>query len=203
MNIYYINLAHRTDRNEHVMKQIESIGCTGIRVEAVYCKQGAVGCGMSHIRCLELAKEQKLPFLCVVEDDIEFTDPDLFHKQLDAFFATNVAWDVLLLGTNMGPPFDKEDGYLRVFNAQTTTGYIIKQHYYDTLLDSFRKSVGRLIQDYNPRVFAIDIQWKQLQQKDRWYVLYPLTVIQRNDYSDIEKRPVQYGGMMTSTKEFK
>ena len=203
MNIYYINLAHRTDRNDHAFKQIQSIGCTGIRVEAVECKQGAIGCAMSHIRCLELAKEQKMPFICIVEDDIEFTEPDQFQSQLHAFLSTNVAWDVLLLGTNMGPPFDKEEGYLRVFNAQTTTGYIVKQHYYDTLLNCFKTSVGRLIHDYNVRLYAIDIQWKTLQQKDRWYVLYPLTVIQRDDYSDIEKRHVQYGTMMTSTKEFK
>ena len=108
MNIYYINLAHRTDRNEHVLQQIASIGCTGIRVDAVNCKQGAIGCAMSHIRCLEFAKEQKLPFLCVVEDDIEFTDPDLFHRQLDTFLSSSIDWDVLLLGTNMGPPFNKE-----------------------------------------------------------------------------------------------
>jgi hypothetical protein len=103
----------------------------------------------------------------------------------------------------MGPPFDKEDGCLRVFNAQTTTGYIVKHRYYDTLLESFKKSVGYLLTDYNVKLFAIDIQWKRLQQRDRWYVLYPLTVIQRNDYSDIEKRHVEYGPMMTSTKVFK
>lgn len=156
---------------------------------------------MSHIRCLELAKEHQLPFVCVVEDDIEFTDPDFFRRQLDTFLSGYIDWDVLLLGSNMGPPFDKEEGCLRVFNAQTTTGYIVKQHYYDTLLASFKKSVGYLLTDYNVKLFAIDIQWKRLQQRDRWYVLYPLTVIQRDDYSDIEKKPVCYGPMMTSTKE--
>jgi GR25 family glycosyltransferase involved in LPS biosynthesis len=201
MDIFYINLNHRTDRNKHVLQQIESIGCTGIRIEAVECKQGAIGCGMSHIRCLELAKEQNLPFVCIVEDDITFTNPNLFRQQLDSFLSSSIAWDVLLLGTNMGPPFDKEEGCLRVFNAQTTTGYIVKQHYYDTLLNSFKRSVGYLLTDYNVKMFAIDIQWKQLQQRDRWYVLYPLTVIQKEDYSDIEKRQVNYGALMTSTKE--
>jgi GR25 family glycosyltransferase involved in LPS biosynthesis len=201
MNIYYINLAHRTDRNDHVLKQIESIGCKGIRIEAVECKQGAIGCGMSHIRCLELAKEQNLPFVCIVEDDIEFTDPAMFQTQLNAFLSGSIDWDILLLGTNMGPPFDKEEGCLRVFNAQTTTGYLVKNHYFDTLLNSFKKSVGYLLTDYTVKLFAIDIQWKRLQQRDRWYVLYPLTIIQRDDFSDIEKKDVHYGTMMTSTKE--
>lgn len=201
MEILYINLNHRTDRNKHVLQQIETIGCTGIRIEAVECKQGAIGCGMSHIRCIELAKEQNLPFVCIVEDDITFTNPDLFREQLDFFLSSSIDWDVLLLGTNMGPPFDKEEGCLRVFNAQTTTGYIVKQHYYDTLLNSFKKSVGHLLSDYNVKLFAIDILWKQLQQRDRWYVLHPLTVIQRDDYSDIEKGIVNYSSKMLSTKE--
>lgn len=201
MDIYYINLAHRKDRNEHVLQQIASIGCKGIRIDAVDCKHGAIGCGMSHIRCLELAKEHRMPFVCVVEDDIEFTDPDLFHKQLNAFLESSIDWDVLLLGSNMGPPFDKEKGCLRVFNAQTTTGYIVKQYYYDTLLSSFKNSVGYLLSDYNVKLFAIDIQWKRLQQRDRWYVLHPLTVIQREDYSDIEKGIVNYSSKMLSTKE--
>jgi GR25 family glycosyltransferase involved in LPS biosynthesis len=201
MDIFYINLNHRKDRNEYVLQQIESIGCTGIRIEAVECKQGAIGCGMSHIRCLELAKENNLPFVCIVEDDITFTNPDLFREQLDTFLSSSIDWDVLLLGTNMGPPFDKEKGCLRVFNAQTTTGYIVKKHYYDTLLHSFKRSVGYLLTDYNVKLFAIDIQWKQLQQRDRWYVLHPLTVIQREDYSDIEKCNVNYSSKMLSTKE--
>jgi GR25 family glycosyltransferase involved in LPS biosynthesis len=103
-------LNHRTDRNEHVVQQIETIGYTAIRIEAVECKQGAIGCGMSHIRCLELAKEQNLPFVCIVEDDITFTNPDLFRDQLDSFLSSSIDWDVLLLGTNMGPPFYKEKG---------------------------------------------------------------------------------------------
>jgi len=203
MNVLYINLSHRLDRNQHVIQQLQQIGFTGKRVEAVECKQGAIGCAMSHIRCLEIAKENNWPSVCIVEDDIEFTNPSLFQLQLNHFLTSSIGWDILLLGTNMGPPFDKKEGCLRVFNAQTTTGYIVKHHYYDTLIDCFRKSVGQLLRDYNVKSYAIDIQWKQLQQRDQWYVLHPLTVIQRKDYSDIEQCDVNYGDRMLSTKEFK
>ena len=57
MDTLYINLSCRPDRNKHVLEQLESIGHKGIRIEAVECKYGAIGCGMSHIRCLEMAKE--------------------------------------------------------------------------------------------------------------------------------------------------
>ena len=35
-----------------------------------------------------------------------------------------------------------------------------------------------------------------LQYKDQWYCLLPLTVIQYADYSDIEKKVVNYENMM-------
>ena len=39
---------------------------------------------------------------------------------------------------------------------------------------------------------SIDKYWFNLQSKDRWYLIIPLTVTQREDYSDIEKRPTNY-----------
>ena len=200
-NTLYINLTHRTDRKAHVEKQFSSLGVQAMRIEAIECVQGAIGCAMSHVKSLEYAKEQGWPMVCICEDDIEFTNPSLFQSQLREFLKDHTAWDVLLLGTNMAPPFDKEKGCFRVRNAQTTTGYIVKNHYYDTLIACFRKCIGCMIHDYNPKLYAIDIQWKYFQEKDLWYVLNPLTIIQRADYSDIEKRDVCYGNAMLNSKE--
>ena len=45
--------------------------------------------------------------------------------------------------------------------------------------------------------------WFRLQQNDKWYLITPLTVTQREDYSDIEKRPTNYTRAMTDlTKEW-
>jgi GR25 family glycosyltransferase involved in LPS biosynthesis len=200
-NTFYINLNHRKDRKEHIEKQFASLGIHSTRIEAIECVQGAIGCGMSHLKALEYAKEQDLSMVCICEDDIEFTNPILFQEQLNDFLKNYTKWDVLLLGTNMGPPFDKGKGCFRVRNAQTTTGYIVKKHYYDTLISCFRKSVGCLLNDYNPKLYAIDIQWKYFQEKDLWYVLEPLTIIQRNDYSDIQKCYVNYGNAMLNPKD--
>lgn len=209
-NTLYINLSHRKDRLEHVKKQLKSMDVGGERIEAVYYKNhGAIGCGMSHIKCIEHAKLNNWPRVFICEDDIRFTDPTLLKSQLHSFLELkNGKWDVLLIGANIGPPFTYEytneniklDGFVRVFNAQTTTGYIVNRHYYDTLLASFRQSVGNLIRDYNIRYYAIDIQWKKLQQRDKWYILDPLTVVQKADYSDIESKLVNYETMMLDKK---
>ena len=45
-------------------------------------------------------------------------------------------------------------------------------------------------------LYAIDKYWFQLQKKDKWYLIIPLSVTQREDYSDIEKRPTNYSNAM-------
>ena len=191
-HILYINLHNRPDRKEHVEQQLHQLGYTGTRMEAVECVQGAIGCGQSHIQCLEYAQSHNWPCVCIMEDDITFTNPTLFKSQLTTFLSRVKQWDVLLLGTNMGFPFQQHKGCLRVFNAQTTTGYIVTQPYYSALLDTFNQSVRQLKQEYNPSLYAIDIQWKSLQMNDHWYVLFPLTIVQREDYSNIEEKRVNY-----------
>ena len=50
----------------------------------------------------------------------------------------------------------------------------------------------------NKHVFyAIDKYWFNLQEIDNWYLIVPLSVIQRTDYSDIEKKIVNYKRIMT------
>ena len=85
----------------------------------------------------------------------------------------------------------------RVFYCQTTTGYIVKKHYYDTLLNNYREGLNKLIREPGKHgLYAIDMYWKQLQKQDFWYILTPLTVVQRPGYSDVEQRHVDYTGFM-------
>jgi hypothetical protein len=45
-------------------------------------------------------------------------------------------------------------------------------------------------------LYAIDKWWFQLQGKDNWLLITPLTVTQREDYSDIEKKHTNYTRLM-------
>ena len=48
----------------------------------------------------------------------------------------------------------------------------------------------------NHKQFAIDKFWFVLQKMSRWFLIIPPTVVQRNDYSDIEKRITNYESIM-------
>lgn len=196
----YINLSNRVDRKIHVENELAKIGIPFERFNAVKLPHGALGCSMSHLKCLQIAKESAWSHVFICEDDIQFLDPQLFKKQLDTFLKNHTDdWDVLLVaGNNMPPYLPVDDTCVQVKQCQTTTGYIVKQHYYDTLIENFKLGIQFLMREPHKHIlYAIDKYWFFLQQRHRWFLIVPLTVVQRTDYSDIEKKMVNYKRTMT------
>jgi len=198
-HVLYINLDDRTDRKEHLLNEFQKLGITPIRIDAVRSKWGAIGCSLSHIKCLEYAKKENYEHVFICEDDITFLNPSLLLKNIGKMEKhTDLEWDVIIIGGNNCPPYHKITDYcIRVSNNQTTTGYIIRSHYYDTLIKNIKESVQHLMREpENKNQYAIDIYWKQLQRSGKWYMIIPPSVIQYEDYSDIEDRVVNYNGLM-------
>lgn len=194
----YINLESRPDRRDHVEAELAKMCIVGERIDAIKMGNGALGCTLSHIHCLKLAKSRNLPHVFICEDDITFLNPPLLHKNVEKFETSGIAWDVLIIGGNNGPPYLPISDYcIKVGNNQTTTGYIVKQHYYDTLILNFSESASKISADpRNKRQYAIDMYWKSLQRRDKWYMIIPATVVQYDDYSDIECGISHYSGAM-------
>ena len=70
----FINLQERTDRLAHVQNELQKLGIEGERMNAIKLASGAIGCTMSHIKCIEFAKKRNLPHVFICEDDITFLD---------------------------------------------------------------------------------------------------------------------------------
>jgi GR25 family glycosyltransferase involved in LPS biosynthesis len=199
---FYINLEERKDRLHHIENELNKMEIKGERINAVKSKQGNIGCTLSHIRAIETAKQRGYKQVCIMEDDIKFTNPELFKKQLKKFSENiEIQWDILLLAANVAPPHQSIEDYCsRVFNAQTTGSYIVKQHMYDVLINNFKESAKLQMQNpvekgmFNP--YAIDIHWKKLQYSYFWYIITPLTVTQIQGYSDIEGQITNYDHLM-------
>jgi glycosyl transferase family 25 len=195
-NTFYINLEHRVDRNEHVLKQLSSIGITNpTRFNAFKMENGAIGCSMSHLKLLQDAYANNLDHILIVEDDITFLNPELFKNQLNTFFDLHKNdWDVILFAGNNIPPYKCiDDTCVKVSSCQTTTGYLVNGHYINVLLQNIKMGLTHLLNKPNEhKKFAIDKFWFVLQRECNWYLIIPLTVVQREDYSDIEKRHTNY-----------
>jgi glycosyl transferase family 25 len=195
---FYINLESRVDRKVHVEEQLNKIGINAIRFNAIKLQNGAIGCSMSHLKCLEIAKQNNWDHVLIIEDDILFLNPELFKNQLNKFLKNHDNFDVVLIAGNNMPPYQKiDDSCVKVCRCQTTTGYIVNKHYYDTLITNIKEGIRNLIQKPDQHVlYAIDKYWFKLQEKDEWYLITPLSVTQREDYIDIEKRHTNYTRVM-------
>jgi glycosyl transferase family 25 len=196
---FYINLEHRTDRKEYVEEELKKIGITANRFNAIKMENGAIGCSMSHLKILQNAQQNNLDHVLIVEDDITFLNPELFKSQINKFFKIhNNNWDVILLGGNNMPPYENiDDTCIKVSRCQTTTGYLVNKHYIKALLQNIKMGLTHLLNKPNEKnKFAIDKFWFVLQSSSKWYLITPLTVVQREDYSDIEKKLTNYKDMM-------
>ena len=199
---FYINLASRPDRKQHVEEQLQIMGINSQRFNAIKLKNGRVGCSMSHLKCLEIAKKNNWPYVMICEDDLLVLDSAKFVQHINTFFGlhgnTNDSWNVLLIAGNNVPPYMKvDDTCIRVTHCQTTTGYIVKNSYYNILIGNIRAGIERLIKEPEKHaLLAIDKFWIQLQRMHTWYMLAPVVAVQREDYSDIEHRKTNYENIM-------
>ena len=201
-NVFYINLEARLDRKAHIENQLKTVGFTAFeRFNAVKLPNGngRIGCSLSHIKCLELAIERGLTHLVICEDDTLFLQPEVFKTQLNKFLSKRYNWDVVLFAGNNVPPYEPiDETCVSVTRCQTTTCYMVNGHYYATLLANYKEGLAKLMRSPEQHVsYAIDKYWFSLQSKDKWYLITPLTVIQREDYSDIEGRVTNYAYLMT------
>jgi GR25 family glycosyltransferase involved in LPS biosynthesis len=201
---FYINLASRPDRKIHIESQLKGIGLNPIRFNAIKLKNGRVGCSMSHLKCLQIAKNNKWPYVMICEDDLLILNNETFIDRVNNFFinhgdnSIDNKWDVLLLAGNNVPPHRKiDETCIQVSHCQTTTGYIVKSNYYDTLINNIREGIENLMKTPDQHIiYAIDKYWIKLQKQHKWYLLAPIVAVQREDYSDIEERKTNYENIM-------
>jgi glycosyl transferase family 25 len=195
--IFYINLIHRKDRNENVLKQLENIGAPSEKIErfnAIQHEKGYVGCSLSHIECMKLAIERKYENVMIIEDDICFTDVDFFKNQSEKIF--DQIFDVFMLGVHLVNYGIINNDFIKVNRGVTTTGYIVRKHYFKKLLENYEQGVENLINAKNNHQFSIDVHFGVLQRNDNWVSFRILTVSQIESFSDIEKKVENYHHVM-------
>ncbi len=196
-NHFYINLDERNDRMVHCEEELKKIGLDRpSRFSAIKTKVGIVGCGLSHLRCIESAKKEGLAYITIFEDDIVISKPNQLKNIVNRILQSGVDWDVLCLGGNAFKPHKEEhDDFVVVNRMYCGTGYIVKAHFYDTMIDNIRQGLAKLMET-GDRQYSWDAWWINLQRQHRFLLINPLSVYQREDYSDIENKTVNYKELM-------
>ena len=188
-NIFYINLDKRTDRKIHIEKQLKLVNWSAHRFPAILHSFGHLGCSLSHLTLLKYAKNNNLDHILILEDDILFLNPSLFLDSLNKFLKTYTNFDVLLLAGSNAADYEMNDDFcIKTSKCHSTTGYLVKNHYYDTLIENYENGI-KLLQLYPNKLcnYCIDQFWTELQKKHNWFLLTPLSVIQIPSLSDTTK----------------
>ena len=64
------------------------------------------------------------------------------------------------------------------------------------MIDNFKEGIQKQIKEPNVAEYKIDKYWFKLQRDDNWFLITPLSVIQREDYSNIEKKVTDFSNYM-------
>jgi hypothetical protein len=113
----------------------------------------------------------------------------------------SVKYDVVLLAEGQKNLKDSDYPFLKkVITCTTTSGYMVRRHYYETLLNNFKESVEVVKNELKQHIqkcgqqkipvgklyncSAIDQYWFSLQQKDSFYLTNPVLGKQGCGYSD-------------------
>ena len=202
----YINLENRKDRKELLVKEFEKMKIPKDKIHKVAAiykpKNGYKGCTQSHILGLRIGKMNNWENTLILEDDAQLNcSPEEFQTQLTKMFnyLSGKKWDVIVLSKANEQLEDLNDAPndIKKINSSTlTSGYIVKNHYLQSLIDLFeegnenmkdniwRKDGG---QEYEPNVS--DQIWRRLQKKDNWFGFTQDLIKQREIWSDSLHNP--------------
>lgn len=199
--ILYINLAHRHDRNEHILNELHKI-CNDEskihRIDAIKKDVGILGCGLSHIKSLEYAlSHPEWNRVLIVEDDFTFksSNPHEISDAIVMLFENDINMDVGLLSHN---PINaryhetSNNNVKKVIYSQTASSYIIRKEYIPILIENIKTGTDYIERHGRKHEYCIDIHWTSLQSRHNWYLLSPAIGYQYESYSDIENKVVAY-----------
>lgn len=183
--ILVINLKERTDRWKRISKQLEEWKVPFERVEAIKQKIGWMGCTKSHLKCLEIAKERKYPWVLVLEDDC-FLQPNSkkrFEELLPILWKRREEWDIFNGGGSyiFKGKLIRENPILVEFSAYAAHFILHQERNYDRIMKEAKRKI-------------IDVYYR-----DRLYqwATYPHLATQFKGFSNLSKKQKDH------TKTFK
>lgn len=186
-NIYCINLKHRVDRLEALKANIKkfNIDCKLNVVEAIKKKDGRLGCGLSHLKIIKMAKQNNWDKVIVIEDDCEFNvnSNETFSKSMKDLPED---CDIFLGGVSK----------LRVKQKINNTDLFELKKFNGTHFIMYNKSVYDKVLEYKQgdidRVLSVMIKTHAI----KIYTCNPMIAIQVDGVSDI------LGKYMNHTRKF-
>lgn len=194
MHSFFINLDHRTERRVQFEEECVKMGIQSERFSAIRHATPALGCTLSHLAALKLARERGYERVCIFEDDFEFLVSKEDYHQLIASLPEN--FDVVMLGYYIveSQPYNTVFG--KVIAATTSSGYIVNRRFYDALIRNLEEAAALFqahIREYDViSKYINDQYWRRIQPGANWFYALKRVGRQRAGFSDLIGSHVAY-----------
>ena len=175
MKIIVIHSFEANDRFDRLMKEFVSQEIKNyVILPAIHSMESSQkGINLAHKQCVKYAKEKGWKEVCIMEDDVKFTNSGSFKHFLET---KPKDFDVYLSGIYAG-----EIGLDNLVNSFSGLHcYIVNERFYDKFLSI-------------PSNVHID---RGMANLGKFYVSYPFTAIQYNGYSYNTKMDMNYDSLL-------
>jgi GR25 family glycosyltransferase involved in LPS biosynthesis len=208
ISVYLINLENRKDRLNECIIQFNKIGiynynyfkgiipeyeyisnCTLMNPNKLWKKNNieylisSLGCKLSHLEVLKKGLDSTHEYIMILEDDVNFENNTIIYLNLAFMQLSNIDWDILYLSVNLKNKDDAEKvdfNLLKIKKGLTTTGQIFQKKHLKRIIELIENSDCEIDNTYNDMLI-------------NKYSVYPMCVYQRESYSDINKKVMDYG----------
>lgn len=192
--VFCINLEKRLDRRDLAEQEFKKfnlnfeffVGVDGHLIEAKgKIKPGAIGCVLSHLELFKHIKSLDGEVFMITEDDVVF-DNNFIEKYKDYIKRVPENWHLLYLGGNhTNSVLNIIDRNIhRLENTYTTHCYLVRKSYIDILISELETE-----DIFNHEA---DVHLASIQKKYPCYGFTPALAWQRDGFSDIEMKNVDY-----------
>lgn len=179
MKVFCINLDERPEKWELSKKEAEKLHLDPVRVSATKASPGFVGCRLSHLGLLADVKEY---VFMVIEDDIKVCCENPSQALQDSMSELPNDWDMLYLGATLNTPLEKYSDHLYRIKQGWTTHAII-----------YNNQNGVVDYILNADIRKIDVFYSDdVQEKFNCFITYPMILTQREGFSDVIRKDVDY-----------
>jgi GR25 family glycosyltransferase involved in LPS biosynthesis len=169
-NTFVISLKERKDRRKNVTIEMRNQKIAFQFFDGIKDSNPIYGCTASHVGVIKIAKEKKLPYVLIFEDDAKFVQPFRLPALPDN-------WDMLYLGSCVNKIYDEYYYNWKKVCCWYGHSYIVRECMYDRIIEEASKNWDKVLID--------EYYCEFLHPHINAYTIYPTMVTQSEDYSDI------------------
>ena len=202
-NILCISLEECVLRREQILVQARKFG---LEIEFVIVKRNPVphrGCAESHLKCIQIAKDRNLDFICILEDDCLFVDDRMENAFKSEPISIPSGWEIVFLGYNALRAYPVASHLMKLIISFAAHAYIVHSRIYDEILDGYRSQWYNIPEMYDIEQYDHDLLYgKEIidvfyakyicHRRGQCYGIYPILATQSPNESSITGAFVDY-----------